>query len=234
MLKRHIKNTKGLTLVEMIVSMALLSILLVGAMKIISVNLRTYTKIKAGEEADIVADYLLTCIENEVANATAGSTGKRMYITIGQAKDKTSGVSYGQGVHYYNKDGRESCIYVKDEGLRIHKYAVSNSGGLVDENGNIKTGVTLSSTDTGLPEENYKGFKVKSISFETSMYYRMYASTFTVTVSLYNENLGISYDEPFTKGMTIDGFNGAYIKGPYELTKTLASDTTKPISFVID
>ncbi len=249
-----VKNEKGFTLVELILSLALLALLMGAAMKIISVNLRAYSHNKVYEEAEIVADYLLTSIENEVSNATGGAKSeadereKRCHITLGIAKVSES--KEWPGIQYYDKDGRLSCIYLdKDTGeLVFHKYrgnyllsiperTEAADGytelayeyyGKVDESGKVAVCTDVAS-NAKLPEENYKGFTVTDIIFGTNLYYRPYASVFTVTVILKNE----IYDFEYSKGMTIESYNGAFIKGPYK-THANGLDTDIPEKFAVD
>ncbi len=227
MMNKVLNNKKGFTLVEMIVSLTILTVLMLVSMQMISFNLNVYNKNRIIEQSDIVAEYLLTSIENELSNVTGGSVGNRLDIVLGIAKKNN--VEYGEGIQYYDKDGRKSCIYVDDRHLVFHKYAITNTDGLVDEDGTVVTGVSENAKDTLLPVENYKGFKIESLTCSTSMYYRMFSSSFTVTVNIKNDVYNVSY----SKGMTIDSFNEAFIRGPYVLLGNLG-DSTERETFTID
>ncbi len=253
MVAHRLKNNKGLTLVELMISLALLSILMAAAMKVINVNLRVCNKTKANEQAEAVADYILSAIENEVSNATAGATagsgGIRCPITLGTAV--ISDTKSVPGIRYYDKDGRLSCIYLDtDTGeLVFHKYSGDyylhvnakstaagdsyyeseyNYYGRVDELGNA-AGDGFVKSDSYLPKENYKGFIITDLKFGTNQYYRPFASIFTVTITLRNE----AYDIEYTKGLTMESYNGAAIKGPFKLNDNLG-DTGIPESFPVD
>ncbi len=229
------KNNNGFTLVEMIVSLALLGILLTAALRVLGVNLRIYNRMRVSENAGVVADYVLASIENELSNVTAGSEGHRLDILLGDAYKNS--VNHGEGIQYYDNDGRRSAIYVSDGEIVFHKYANDNAYNqeledydLVNEKGiPIVTSPVTNAEESRLPKENYKGFSVTSIECGTSMYYRMFSSSFTVTVNLYNE----IYDYSYSKGMSIDSFNGAFIRGPYVLLGNLADSDIKE-HFTID
>ena len=127
-------NNRGMTLVEMIVSFALLAIFLASAAAIIGTITSMYFEIKGENYSRQVSDIILEKIESEIDGAKFESGG-----TINEPKIQKSitgndevGVDEGPAIVLTDKTDTKLKMYSDNGELVIHYYPIGDSYGSTD------------------------------------------------------------------------------------------------------
>lgn len=103
------KNNAGMTLAELIVTFALMGIFLASTAAIISSSVLLHSQLTGTMYAQSVGETLLDKVTGELA--AAKPIGDRAMIAGTVLRD---GVSSGNGVVFYNRDGNLSCFFIED------------------------------------------------------------------------------------------------------------------------
>ncbi len=147
------KRNDGATLVEMIVTFALLSIFLVAAAAIIGAVTNLYFRIKSETYSKQVSDIILEKVSSEVDGAeyTPRSTIGNPTICDASGNEETSGI--GLRMDLYDKTDTHVQVYAENNELIVHYYSLT------------KDGVEYNATDWKLQESVYNGFMIDSLTF---------------------------------------------------------------------
>lgn len=106
---RIINNRKGFTLVELVVSFALIAIFMTATLGVSAGALKVYNRVSQLAKARVVADMLAETVVAELQTAVAGGAGEHESILE---------VS-GSQVAYKNRQGRASVLGAPDGRLQI-------------------------------------------------------------------------------------------------------------------
>jgi type II secretory pathway pseudopilin PulG len=171
-------NRSGETLIELMISMALLAIFMASLAKLITPASVYFQKVKALSYAESICDMMTEKIGGELSTAS----GKVVIDTRG------SMISFN--------DSHSSPVYVAttDDGFMVMHYREVR----VIENNQVGA-VTWQAVDWKYDEKAYQGFIIKSMTFTKA------AETNSVTISMdiSNEKLGIDYKD----SRTVECFN---------------------------
>lgn len=146
-------NKKGFTLVELIVSFALIGILMATVSTVFAGAYRVHIRIKSFTNSQVVSDILKETIEGELTHAKAkkgAAAGEDIKVI-------------GTEVAFINKDGIKTRLYISDEGYLCLEYPEAEIEGdptNMNDNQYLGTNVYLknkieSVTFTHIPETNY-------------------------------------------------------------------------------
>ncbi len=117
-----VKDNRGITLTEMIVTFALVGIFMAAAVSVISSAIITHSELTASMYAQSVGEMLLDKITGELAAAKAGEEGS---ILI---RDTESlGGTEGNGAAFYDREGRPVVCLVEN-GLLRFRYQEEEEG----------------------------------------------------------------------------------------------------------
>lgn len=161
----------------MIVTFALAGIFMVSAAAVISSAILMYSELNAVMYAESVSEMLLDKVTGELAGAQ-DKGGQSMKIKEASKTGETT----GDGVSFYDRDGRESELYVKDGRLILH-YGEQVT---VRDNGEV---MTKPEQDWQFDDKAYMGYRIKDIGIrqlpETNV--------MEVTITLENLKTGFIY-----------------------------------------
>lgn len=146
-----LKGKEGITLIELIVALALLSVFALGTTRILSVAIRTHHQMEGMDYALQVADTLMEKITGEIAGARADGG---IVICSGAQDDTESGAAGNSAIEFYDDHGRHVRISVQPfEGanlLNIHYYG--QEGG-------------QDALDWTYDRKMYMGYEIESLRF---------------------------------------------------------------------
>lgn len=147
------KQNKGMTLIEMIVTFALLAIFLVSAATIIGTVSVMYYDIKAENYSKQVTDIVLDKIESEVDGARYNSetVTENLRIEAAGSEETNENLDHGPAVVLYDKSNTKVKIYKDDnKELVIHYYPI---------------GVNYGETDWKFDKSVYNYYKITNLEF---------------------------------------------------------------------
>lgn len=171
------RNNRGTTLAEMIVTFALAGIFMVSAAAVISSAILMYSELNAVMYAESVGEMLLDKVTGELAGAQ-DKGGQSMKLTEASQTGETTGDS----VSFYDRDGREAALYVKDGRLILHYGELVT----VADNGEV---LTSPAQDWQFDDKAYMGYRIKDIGIEQLSK----TNVIEVTITLQNLKTGFEY-----------------------------------------
>lgn len=154
-IKENVKeDNRGTTLVEMIVTFALVGIFLAAAVSVISSAVVMHSELTGAMYAQNVGELLLDKITGELAAAQpVGNRAMVIRDTSGAGGDA------GNNVAFYDREGNEVSCMVQD-GLLVFHYQESVQ---VDEQGEVPVS---EAHDWMLDEKAYMGFRITDLQIQ--------------------------------------------------------------------
>lgn len=156
----NIGSNAGLTLVELIVTFALIGIFMVSATFVLSNSLRMFQRMESTSKAVTVSDLILDKISGEIAAADVDREGKNegYYFCMGEDAD-ISGSGGSPWIAFENRSKSPVSIY-EDEGKLVIKYYG------ITEADKVGTGVKpVQEIDWKFDENVYMGYRIENLSF---------------------------------------------------------------------
>lgn len=171
------RNNRGTTLAEMIVTFALVGIFMVSAAAVISSAILMHSELSAVMYAESVGEMLLDKVTGELSGAqNKGSQSMKLTEAAG------TGETTGDRVAFYDRDGRETELYVKDGRLILHYGAQVT----VADNGEV---LTSPEQDWQFDDKAYMGYRIRDIGIEQLPK----SNVIEVTITLQNLKTGFEY-----------------------------------------
>ena len=124
--KRPLKDNKGTTLVEMIVTFALLSIFLAASAMIISTITKMYYQTKGETYSKQIGDILMEKVASEIEGAQYDKTQPGNNPKIDDVEDKKNGTS----IRLYDRTDTNVMIRVQDNRLVLDYAAITGSASI--------------------------------------------------------------------------------------------------------
>lgn len=151
---RQVRDNRGTTLAEMIVTFALIGIFLVAAAGIISSSVILHGNLTSTMHAQSVGLTLLDKVSGELA-AAQPKGGRSLIIGDGQ----TAGGSLGEGVAFYDREGNEVRGFVR-EGRLVFAYEESVK---VNERGEV---LVSPEREWKLDDKAYMGYQITDMQID--------------------------------------------------------------------
>lgn len=197
-------DRKGVTMVEMIVSFALLGILMVAASYVISGGLSIYYRVKDTNYAQMVSDTVLDKIAGEVAGAEVGANAA-CTITISdgsKADGVTNPPAKGKMIAFYNRYGSPIVIsahlddniedymetsYTDDVeiGAAVIHYRPVNQGTIAEQK----------ATNWTFDQSAYMNYRVTDLTFEQYQKGDKNTNVIIITLKIQNQKNGFEFEQ---------------------------------------
>ncbi|MDD5953548.1 MAG: type II secretion system protein [Oscillospiraceae bacterium] len=145
--KGLLRQKKGATLVELVVTFVLIAIFAVGTCQIVATSLKTYYQIRNVEHAQQVSDTILDKITGELSGAQNKYPGSNTQASVSIAQD-------GKTIEFQDKNFSEVSISTKNDLLLLH-YKAGGHG----QNGAFKD------TDWTFDQAVYMDYTIASLTF---------------------------------------------------------------------
>lgn len=182
-----IKGNAGITLVELIVTFALIGLFMTAASFVLSNSLRMFQRMESTSKAVTVSDLILDKISGEIAAADVERADKEQgyYFWLGGGADDPES-NGSQWVAFCNRSKSPISIYQSDGRLIIKYYAISdgNSGGNV-----VKP---VEEIDWKFDDNVYMGFKIESLTFSRPQPVKR-PNVICIDLKLKHERTGFTY-----------------------------------------
>ena len=149
---RQVKNNqKGATLIEVIVTFALIGLFLLAATTAVSAAMNAFYRMEAISRAIVVSDTILDKAEGELSMASADGAE----LCLG---GEVSGDGFWNTICFYTANGNPARMKSEDAGdgkgrFSLYYYPVQNSSG------------SAAGTDWTFDEKLYQGFWITELSF---------------------------------------------------------------------
>lgn len=190
MIKKYLKavrDSSGLTLVELIVTFALIGMFMTAATFVLSNSLRMFQRMESTSKAVTVSDLLLDKISGEIAAADVDTKDVRgeYYFWLGGGADdpESTGASW---VAFCNRSKSPISIYESGGRLIIKYYAVT------DEDKVGESVKPVKEIDWKFDDNVYMGFKIKSLTFSRPQP-NSHPNVICIDLVLENERSGFVY-----------------------------------------
>ncbi len=154
-MKKVNKDNKGMTLVEMVVSFALLGILVAASTVIISNVTMLYYRVRGENYARQISNIVITKVTSEVAGAKVDNKNIAANPKILKSVDGVDNIS-GNAIRLFDRTDTEVIIYVTD-GVLVINYPKIRDEENPDNN--------RVSTDWKYDKSIYNGFNIKELYF---------------------------------------------------------------------
>lgn len=150
--KNNCINNKGMTLIEMIVSFALLAIFLVSAAAIIGTMTSMYFEIKRENYSRQVTDIILEKVESEIDGAEykKEAVSENLRIQSSTGADTGGSLDTGDTIILSDKTGTKVKVYADSGELIVYYYPIGDS---------------YSATNWKFDKSVYNSFKVEELLF---------------------------------------------------------------------
>lgn len=160
-LRSLLRGRKGATLVELVITFALIGLFAAGTCQIISTSIKVYHQVRGLNNARQVSDTLLEKITGEIEGAQAG-------VQYEEAGEDNDGVTLwikdaGATIDLYDRTGSHIYITSKDQKMVIHYYPVMYD--VENETGTSTKETVYKEVDWSFDEGVYMGFKISSLKF---------------------------------------------------------------------
>ena len=152
-MKKVNKDNKGMTLVEMVVSFALLGILVAASTVIISNVTMLYYRVRGENYARQISNIVITKVTSEIAGAKIDNKNTAANPKILKNVDGVEDIS-GNAIRLFDRTDTEVIIYVKDGVLVLNYPKIKD-----EENPNNNR----VSTDWKYDKSIYNGFSIKEL-----------------------------------------------------------------------
>lgn len=158
-------NNRGTTLVELIVSFALISLFMVAATKIISNVINVYYSAKSISNTIQVSDIIATKIKGEIEGAMTtnlihkDAEGNENVLPYAVIISRDSNGNDNGRIEFYNHTGTQVYIEEKNGYFVMHYYAVNDAG----------DGHEIAAEDWMFDEKAYMGYQIKQLQFEQAL-----------------------------------------------------------------
>ena len=152
-MKKVNRDNKGMTLVEMVVSFALLGILVAASTVIISNVTMLYYRVRGENYARQISNIVITKVTSEIAGAKIDNKNTAANPKILKSVDGVDDIS-GNAVRLFDRTDTEVVIYVKD-GVLVIIYPKIRDEENPDNN--------RVSTDWKYDKSIYNGFSIKEL-----------------------------------------------------------------------
>ena len=168
-IRKNFKSKKGVTMVEMVVTIVLTGILFTMACSMLISWVKVYDELKTTEQAEQLADTLMNKISGEIAGAQTGNIVDAGSAGAGESTRKAIRISTdNQSIELYDRTGSHITIGTterrpKDGGgreLNIHYEAVKNPDPKISEN-------IYDEIDWKYSTKMYMKYSIESLKFET-------------------------------------------------------------------
>ena len=160
-LRSLLRGRKGATLVELVITFALIGLFAAGTCQIISTSIKVYHQVRGLNNARQVSDTLLEKITGEIEGAQVG-------VQYEEAGEDNDGVTLwikdaGATIDLYDRTGSHIYITSKDQKMVIHYYPVMYD--VENETGTSTKETVYKEVDWNFDEGVYMGFKISSLKF---------------------------------------------------------------------
>ena len=160
-LRSLLRGRKGATLVELVITFALIGLFAAGTCQIISTSIKVYHQVRGLNNARQVSDTLLEKITGEIEGAQVG-------VQYEEAGEDNDGVTLwikdaGATIDLYDRTGSHIYITSKDQKMVIHYYPVMYD--VENETGTSTKETVYKEVDWSFDEGVYMGFKISSLKF---------------------------------------------------------------------
>lgn len=202
-MKRLFKDRSGMTLVELIVTFALIGIFMTAASFVLSSSLQLFTRMKATADAVTVSDLLLDKIAGEIAAAKdpdSSQNGRGYYFWLSQdGVGKPGEVSGSPWVVFENRMGSPVAIYASNPGgkdtsgpknlvMKYYRIEKKGKGDLLS----VKSR-TEEEIDWHFDERAYMGYQIQKLSFYQPDEAN-HPNVIQIRLTLTNPRTGFTYD----------------------------------------
>ncbi|MCR4609753.1 MAG: prepilin-type N-terminal cleavage/methylation domain-containing protein [Eubacterium sp.] len=148
-------DNRGMTLVEMIVSFALLSIFVVASTIIISSVISLYYRVRGESYSRQVGDIVTNKISSEISGALYSSENDDANIRLCTVDDQGNPVS-GNAVDLYDRTDTHIRMFAQDGILKIYYYSIDDQ--MQPENNRTSVYWTFD-------KKVYNGFEIEKLDF---------------------------------------------------------------------
>lgn len=148
----NILNNKGTTLVEMIVTFALIAIFLTACAMVISLITNMYYVIKSETYAKQVSDILIEKISSEIEGAKYSEWDESLNPIVGDGTTNNSGAY----MILYDKTDTKVKLYSEDGYFSIYYYAIDDK---------VEPSNSRKATIWKYSPEMYNGYKITDLQF---------------------------------------------------------------------
>lgn len=156
-LAQLLNNRQGLTLVEMVVTFALLGIFMISVTGILSSSFSIFERVRSTASAQYVSEIVIDKIAGEISSAQAAGAQYGITIADGQSTADSLDFAAGSCIAFSTRTGSPVYITVADGGLLIHYRPVMTVVG-----GELKP---LNAVDWTYDARTYQGFVVTALNF---------------------------------------------------------------------
>lgn len=177
----------GFTLVELIVSFAILGILFVAVTMILTSGMSVFSRAKATSQAQGVSDIILDKVAGEIAGAQAGADEKyTLTIADGHGTSGALPLQRGTGIAFYNRSGSQIYVTTDDaDQLLIHYRPVTGDDGAQK----------LEAVDWQYDDSVYMGFRIDVLTFTQHKNARTgLANIIEIDLKLEHTRTGFTYE----------------------------------------
>lgn len=180
-------NNRGMTLVEMIVSFALISIFMVAATMVLSFTMNVYYDVKGTQMGYQVSDILLTKIAGQIEGAQNVNISSREYMDASGKPLIGNVIVASDAVELRNSQGSQIKLCVDGTGnkayLALHYYEVTEYDEDTDTEQQLYKAV-----DWEYDDAMYMGYYVTDLKFEPAG--AEYPNTLRAKLTLHNPKYG--------------------------------------------
>lgn len=160
-LRRLLRGRRGATLIELVVTFALIGLFAAGTCQIISTSIKVYHQVRGLNNARQVADTLMDKITGEIEGAQVG-------VQYEEADEENDGITLwikdaGATIDLYDRTGSHIYITSKDRKMVIHYYPVMYE--VENESGTSSKETVYKEVDWAFDEGVYMGFHISSLKF---------------------------------------------------------------------
>lgn len=220
-IRKNFKSKKGVTMVEMVVTIVLTGILFTMACSMLISWVKVYDELKTTEQAEQLADTLMNKISGEIAGAQTGNIVDAGSAGAGESTRKAIRISTdNQSIELYDRTGSHITIGTterrpEDGGgreLNIHYEAVKNPDPKISEN-------IYDEIDWKYSTKMYMKYSIESLKFE------IVQNAADEILPLVDVTLKIKsgkYGNACTVSKTVECYNSPEITGP------VTGGTTEP------
>lgn len=157
--KFHMKKSKGTTLVEMVVSFALLGIFVSASAVVISNVTNLYYRVRGESYARQVGDIVVNKVASEISGAMYDevNTGLNPYITDDFEEDTNISVD-GNVITLYNRSQTGISIFADDGILNVYYHKIEGYKNAEEEK-------NRQAVNWNFDKKMYNGYAIKSLEF---------------------------------------------------------------------
>lgn len=185
------KDKSGVTLVELIVTFALIGLFMTAASFVLTSSIRLFTRMQSVSSAVTVSDVLLDKIAGEISAARQPNMNKDdvafdhggYYIWMGKDKDS-------EWITMWNRSGSPMAIYAEPDGALCLKYYETVRGSVGAET--TDSTKTVPEMDWHFDKGVYMGYRITKLTF-TREEPENYPNVIRIDLEIHNDRTGFTY-----------------------------------------